>query len=223
MDTDPSRHETLAQRGSVITRLLRSTGNRVLRTRDLAGYYALPAKEARRLVESGVLAKVATGYYVLVPEERRGGSWRPAIEDVALGIGVADYGAERAALVGPSAARLLGALPRALAVAVLAVPVHRTLLDTAFGRVVFSTRDVTRLDLQRCTTELVAGYSATAEQTVLDLAATPRLGGVSDDQAAEARRALLGRCDLDLVAELARVQHRPAALARVQAEAAALA
>jgi hypothetical protein len=210
------------KRGGAISRLLAATGNRVLRTRDLVPFYSQPSKEAARLVRRGVLAKLAAGYYVVVPEHRRGQPWRPEVEDVALALGVADYGLQGSALIGPSAARLLGALPRALSVAVLAVTVHRSPLSTVYGWVVFSKRDISRLDLQRVTTELVVGYSATAEQSILDLAATPRLGGITEEQAAEARRALLWRCDLDIVADLARIQHRRAAFARIRAEAAAL-
>ena len=210
-----SRHQ------GFIPDILGLTGNRVIRTRDLRTFYSNPANEAGRLAQHGILLKLSNGYYVIVPEERRNGGWRPAIEDVALGIGVADYGAERAPLVGPSAARVLGALPRALSVGVLAAPVHRSPLKTTAGQVVFSFQKIERLDVQRTRTELVTGYASTAEQCVLDLAARPTLGGISPSLAAEARQALLRQCDLHLVASLAQSQHRRAALDLVLAEAAA--
>lgn len=210
----------MPHRRSILPRLMASTDSRVIRTQDLSAFYSNPAKEAARLTRQGVLLRLATGYFVIVPEERRGGIWRPAIEDVALALGVADYGESRAALVGPSAARVLGALPRALSVGVLAVPVHRSPLTTTVGKVVFTFRNIERLDLQKLTTDLAAGYTATAEQTVLDLAARPTLGGISDELAAEARMALLARCDLDLVTHLAHIQHRPRALSLLRIEAA---
>jgi hypothetical protein len=213
-------HQARERRGA-ITHLLALTGNRVLRTRDLARFYSNPAKEAARLTENGILVKLATGYFVVVPEDRRDGAWRPAIEDVALGMGVAGYGAEGTALVGPSAARLLGVLPRALSSAVLAVPVHRDPLATTAGKVIFTFQKTGRLDLQRATTELVTGYVTTAEQTLLDLATRPTLGGISLEQAAQARSALLPLCDPKRVRSLADAQHRRAALGVIGSEEAA--
>jgi hypothetical protein len=213
--------EDRSERRRAIPQLLALTGNRVLRTRDLAPFYSHPTKEAARLTTQGILLKLATGYYVVIPEDRRDGRWRPAIEDVALALGVADYGAEHSALVGPSAARVLGALPRALTKAVLAVPVHRSPLETVAGQIVFTFQKIERLDLQGARTELATGYTATAEQALLDLAARPSLGGISREQAAEARGALLARCDLAVVASLAHAQHRREALAVIRGEAAA--
>jgi hypothetical protein len=218
MTSQPLDHPS--ERRKPIPRLLALTGNRVLRTKDLAPFYSNPTQEAARLAAQGILLKLATGYYVVVPEDRRDGGWRPAVEDVALAIGVADYGPQHSALAGPSAARALGVLPRALSKAVLAVPVHRSPLKTVAGQIVFTFRNVERLDLQRASTELATGYTTTPEQTILDLAARPLLGGISPDQAAEARRALLPRCDLDRVASLAHVQHRKAALDLIRSEAA---
>src|SRR6266550_4124009 len=218
--TSASDHQVRKRRGAV-THLLALSGNRVLRTQDLAPFYSNPAKEAARLTEHGILVKLATGYFVIVPEDRRDGAWRPAIEDVALGMGVADYGVEHTALVGPSAARVLGVLPRALSNAVLAVPVHRAPLTTTAGKVIFTFQDTGRLDLQRTTTEMVTGYVTTPEQTLLDLATRPSLGGISLEQAAEARRALLSFSDLERVRSLARAQHRRAALGVIGSEQAA--
>lgn len=128
-----------------ISRHLGATGNRLIRTRDLADHYAQPSNETARLVRKGRLLKIANGYFLSVPEHRRDGTWSPAVEDLALALGVADYGAEESALIGPSAARVLGSIPRALSSALLAVPVHRRPLETRFGRIVFSARDAQRL------------------------------------------------------------------------------
>jgi hypothetical protein len=156
--------------------------------------------------QRGLVRRLARGYFAVVPEAERGHEWRAPIEAVALGIAVADYGAEDAALMGITAARILGAVPRALHAAVVAVPRQRPALVTVFGTVHFVKRAVDTLDTQRARTLFVTGYATTPEQTVLDLAARPTLGDVSDDTAEEAIRALWPRCDDARVADLARRQ-----------------
>ena len=193
---------------------LARTGNRVLRPGDFHHLYANPWEEFARLTGRGVLAKLAHGYYLLVPEEQRGGYWTPEVEGVALGIAVVDHGRDPVALMGPSAARLLGTIPRALATATVAVPRQRPAITTPAGRVQFVTRAVANLDTQRVTTDITTGWVTTPEQTVLDLADRPNLGGITPASAAEAVRALTGRCDQQLVARLARAQRKAAAWQR---------
>jgi hypothetical protein len=188
--------------------------NRVVRPRDHAGRFANPTKEFRRLQTSGVLDRLAHGYYVVVPEELRNGYWRPAIEDVGLGIAVVDYGRDAVALMGPAAARVLGAIPRALATAVVAIPRERPALVTTAGWVDFVTRAVERLDVQRTDTEITPGWVTTPEQTALDLADRPLLGGATPTTITEAIRTLGPRCDLELVARLAKQQRKRAAWRR---------
>jgi hypothetical protein len=93
---------------------------RVLRPRDAAGHYAHPRPEFARLTRSGALHRVATGYYAAVPDDQRDRPWQPELESVALGVAAADEGVESVALMGLSAARVHGAVPRALGVAVVA-------------------------------------------------------------------------------------------------------
>lgn len=192
--------------------------NRIVRPRDLIDVYRNAPAEFARMVERGVLAHVAHGYYAVVPERQRGRNWRPAIEGVALGIAVADYGRDQAALMGIAAARMLGAVPRALNTAVVAIAGQRPALETAFGRVHFVKRSVATLDLQRVETPLVDGYTTTAEQTVLDLAARPTLGGITDATVKETVRALWPRCNPDLVYDLARRQLKQQPWQRLKAE-----
>ena len=187
--------------------------NRVLRPRDAGDVYAHPRAELSRLVHSGAMRRVATGYYVLVPQEWIGDDrWRPDLDAAALGLAQTDYGADAVALVDVSAARHHGAIPRALAVSVVAVPKQRPTLDTAYGRVIFVNRDAGRLDLERVDTPLTSGWVTTVEQTLLDIAARPTQGGLAEADAAAAVRALGTRVDWDLVERLAREQHRPGAL-----------
>jgi predicted transcriptional regulator of viral defense system len=188
--------------------------NRVLKPGDFHETYTNPWEEFARLTRTGVLAKLAHGYYLLIPEEQRGEYWVPEVEGIALGIAVADYGRDLVALMGPTAARVLGAIPRALATATVAAPRQRPALVTTAGRVQFVTRAVERLDTQRVTTDITTGWITTPEQTVVDLADRPNLGGITPMTAEEAIRALAVRCDNQLVARLARAQRKAAAWQR---------
>ena len=180
--------------------------NRIVRPRDFGDIYRNAGADFARLADAGLLVRVAHGYYAIVPEGERGRRWRPPIEAIALGIAVADYGYDDAALMGITAARLLGVVPRSLNTAVVAVPRQRPVVETGFGRVHFVKRAIHTLQVQRAQTLLVDGYTTTPEQTVLDLTARPTLGGVTGDTAQEAVLALWPRCDRDVVRELAQRQ-----------------
>jgi hypothetical protein len=152
----------------------------------------------------------------LTPQGRLGDtSWRPDLNAAALGIAQADYGLDASALMGVSAARHHGAIPRALAVAVVAVPRQRPALNSEIGTVYYSRRDCGRLDLERVDTELGSGWITTIEQTALDLAARPDQASLPTAEIDQALRSLALRADPALLAELAAAQHRPAALRRV--------
>lgn len=151
---------------------------------------------------------------MLLPESARGREWKVPAEAVALGIAVADYGVDGAAVMSISAARLLGAIPRALASAVVAVPKQRPALDTTQGRIRFVRRRVGALDRVRVRTAVVQGWGTSQEQTVLDLADRPRLGDVAPLTVSEAITNLAPRCDWELIGRLAQEQRKTAALAR---------
>lgn len=194
--------------------------SRVLRPRDAAGVYVHPRPEFARLERAGALHRLATGYYVPVPDDQLGRDWRPELEAVAMGIAVADEGTESVALMGLSAARVHTAVPRGLAIAVVATgrhrpPLHLTDRDAV---VLFVRRNVIALDVQHHSSELGQGWVTTIEQTTLDLAARPTLGGLPD-QAHSAAHALLARCDQDLLDELATTQRRRASLSRLYSAA----
>ncbi|MBI3428720.1 MAG: type IV toxin-antitoxin system AbiEi family antitoxin domain-containing protein [Actinobacteria bacterium] len=199
-----------------MARTLASLRRGVLRPRDAAGLYTQPALQFRRLEQKGVLLKVAHGYYAHIPEASRGGPWRPEIEALALGVGQADYGVNGAVLMHLSAARVQGAIPRAIAVAVLAVPKQRPTLETTCGRIVFVKRDVARLKRIKVTTELATGWSTSNEQTTLDLARRPDLITGLSNVAQEAAGLLVARCNEERLAELVREQRMGAALVRVK-------
>lgn len=141
----------------------------------------------------------------------------PALEAAAAGIATADFGPASAILMGVSAARLHGAIPRAIGAAVVAVPSQRgaiTLIDRA-ATVRFVKRDTTRLDAERMSTELGPTLVTTPEQTILDLARRPDLGDAADEVEG-AVRILIARSDANLLEELAISQRARASLRRAR-------
>lgn len=187
----------------------------VLRPRDAGEIYAQPHAEFLRWEREGVLFKIAHGYYAHIPEASRGAHWRPDIEAIALGIGQADYGKNEVALMHLSAARLHGAIPRALAVAVLAVPKQRPAINTTRGRIIFVKREVDRLKRLRIETELATGWVTSIEQTALDLARRPGLIQGLSDVAMEAAVSLFARCKEEKLQAIVREQRMGAALDRL--------
>jgi predicted transcriptional regulator of viral defense system len=188
--------------------------NRVLKPGAFHDVYADPADEFARMARRNVLQRLAHGYYVVVPEERRDGHWQPELEAIALGIVVADYGRAVTALMGPTAARLHGAIPRALATATVAVPKNRHDLETTVGRIQFVKRDVGRIDVQRHDTTVTTGWITTTEQTVLDIADRPARGAIGPATAEEAIVTLDQRVERQHIAQLALAQRKEAAWQR---------
>lgn len=189
---------------------------RTFRPRDLAEVYAQPSEALHRLAGQGRVRRVAHGYYVAVPDDEND-LWWPAVEDVAAGVATAIFGERVPVLMHLTAARLHGAVPRALAVAVVAVPEQHEpvrLLGTRAGTVRFVRREVAQLDAVLRRLELGPALVTTPEQTVLDLARRPRLVGL-EGEAADAVRQLLPRCDRDRLQRLAAEQRMRATLARV--------
>jgi hypothetical protein len=79
----------------------------------------------------------------------------------------------------------------------------------------FVKRDMTRVDVETVSTELGRALVTSIEQTVLDLARRPALN-VAEDQIPDALRALLPRCEPEVLDELARRQRLRSALARAR-------
>lgn len=199
-----------------MARTLTSLRRGVLRPRDATEIYTQPALQFRRLEQDGILLKAAHGYYVLVPEASRGSGWRPEIEALALGIGQADYGINGAVLMHLSAARVQGAIPRAIAVAVLAVPKQRPALETTCGRIVFVKRDIGELNKVKIVTELATGWTTSVEQTALDLARRPNLIGGMSVAVSDAASSLFARSREKKLQEIVREQRMGAALDRLK-------
>lgn len=189
---------------------------RVLRPQDAADVYAHPRPEFARLQRTGVLHRLANGYYAVAPDDQDGREWLPELEGAAFGVAAADQGADKVALMGLSAARVHGAIPRALGVAVVATTAHRNNLKLTDrdANIVFVRRDVPRLDIQWHKTELGQAWVTTVEQTLLDLGARPELGDLQEE-AEGAIHALIPRADQAILHELATAQRRRATLDRI--------
>lgn len=187
---------------------------RTVRPQDLTETYARPHASTAQLVARGDLLRLARGYLVAVPDDARPG-WHPGTEAAALGIAVAIFGQASAVLMGISAARIHHAYPRALGSAVVAVPEqHRPIHLDSGGTVHFVARNTERLDAILERLETGSGLVTTPEQTALDLAKRPGLGG-QPQGASEALWTLARTVDLHRVLELAEVQHAPTAGRRV--------
>jgi predicted transcriptional regulator of viral defense system len=191
---------------------------KTIRPQDASHIYAHPRAQLVRLSERGLLHRVVDGYYIVVPQEMVGRHWTPSLEATAAGIASAIYGRNDVVVMGPSAARLHGAIPRALAIATIATPrQHREIqLSDRPAVVRFVKRDTKGLDAELVETPLGAALVTTPEQTVLDLSHRPRLGDVEVDVQA-AVTTLYTRCDQERLSMLARDQRRMASLRRAEA------
>lgn len=180
--------------------------------------YAHPRQQLFRLERAGLLHRVADGFYVLVPQERVGTSiWKPELEPTAAGIGTAAFGSGSVALMGLSAARLHGVIPRALAFAVVAVPRRRAeiALSDRVARIQFLPRNLDVLDLEMVQTELGPTLVTSREQTALDLAHRPQLGHAADE-AVKAIRLLMRDADPKLLERIAAASRMKSALRRAR-------
>lgn len=205
-------------RASGVPQKLAAFPMRTFRAAEAADAYAHPDPQLRRLEERGVLHRLAHGYYTVVPQEYVGTGWMPTLEAAAAGIAGARFRPQRAPLMGVSAARVHGAIPRALNAAIVASPAQHDpimLLDRS-ATVRFVKRDTAALDVESASTELGRALVTSIEQTVLDLARKPPIG-VAEGEIPEALRALLPRCDPEILHELAARQRLGAALLRVEA------
>jgi predicted transcriptional regulator of viral defense system len=187
------------------------------RAADLAAAYAYPKDELARLARTGAVTRLAHGVYTLTPLGARPG-WRPEPEVAAMAWATATYGDRVPVLMGLGAARLHGAIPRAIGVTVVALPVQHRPMKILGGRVVFVARDVDGIRARTEHTELGEMLVTTPEQTLVDLVARPRLGDMPVEAEAAARH-LAARVDRELVARLATEQRRAAPLAKFWATA----
>ena len=189
---------------------------RTVRPQDLQAVYSRPRPQLARLVNRGVVIRLATGYYMAPPDTAAPG-WTPGIETAGLAIAAAIFGADHAVLTGLSAARIHGAIPRALDVATVAVARQHRPVQFAFGGSLrFVKRPVDRLDarLERLD-ELGLGLVTTEEQTALDLVHQRPNQVLAPSDLRERVSVLLQRIDRERLAELATVQRRRPTLLKI--------
>lgn len=201
-----------------IARLAARAPLRTIRVADLAGVYAHPKKEIREFQRAGVLHRLAHGIYCAVPPEADPERWRPTLEAATAAVATALYGDRVPVLIGLTAARAHGSLPRAIGAGYVAVPAYRrpaTLADRD-ARVHFAERDVAVLDAVLVQTDLGPALATTPEQTVLDLARNDPRG--DDVDARQATDVLRPQCDPAALAEIAGRQRMRATLRRVMAD-----
>jgi predicted transcriptional regulator of viral defense system len=206
------RKHSAAVPASLVARPLRT-----FRTGQANDTYAHPGPEIARLHEHGLLHRLADGYYVVVPQDMLGRRWIPELEAAAAGIATAIHSDDDIVVMGMSAARLHGVIPRALATAIVAVPrQHRPIALTDRPAIVrFVRRNTSGLDAERIRTELGPTLVTTPEQTVLDLAHRPTLGDNEADVPA-AVAALYARSEKKRLHALAAEQRRLASLHRAE-------
>lgn len=169
-----------------------------------------------RLVDSGVLHQLAAGYYAVVPSDKIGESWQPDLESASWGIAAAEDGPRSVALMGLSAAQAHGAFTDSPGAGVVATTRNRPSLrfTDRDATVSFVRRDPRRLKIERHTSALGAGWVTTIEQTLLDLAAYPQLGG-RPELAEDGITALIDKADPHILYSLASAQRRLGALDRI--------
>ena len=182
------------------------------RPADFGDQFANPSQELTRLAETGAVVRLAHGVYLLAPLGARPG-WLPELEVAAMAWATATYGDRVPVLMGLGAARFHHAIPRAIGVTVVALPVQHRPLAMVGGRVVFVARDVEAVQARTETTPLGDMLVTSVEQTLVDLVARPGLAGLPDEAMAAARH-LAQRADLDLARQLAARQRRKSPLDR---------
>ncbi|MDR2565558.1 MAG: type IV toxin-antitoxin system AbiEi family antitoxin [Bifidobacteriaceae bacterium] len=162
----------------------------------LRGIYVNPEKELVRLHARGLVVRIAHGTYVAKPDTvGLHTAWKPTLEEAAMAYATAAYGDRVPVLAGIGAARHWGAIPRAIGASVIAVPEqHRPVTLATGGRIVFTVRDAAKIRAVLVEGGLGVMRVATVEQTMVDLALRPDLGGMSAEARAAAV-ALLPRVD----------------------------
>ena len=189
----------------------------ILRQRDFDG--SAVDDDFKRFEANGVILRIARGAYVLVPEPHReqNVAWRPTIESVALGLAAAASGPEQVALVGPSAARAHGVLPRAISIATVSYPSTRPRdVSTVCGTVRMYRRSIDQMDVVRLDNDLVQGQVTSIEMTMLDLVSKAPRWPIGKADRTQAIRLLAARADWDLTAEIASHYRKKTSLASLK-------
>lgn len=197
-----------------VLRAVAQAPSRTVRPSDLAPFYTNPRAAAQDLERRGRLHRLAHGYYCAVPLESDPATWRPSLEAAAAAVARTPTGTDEPVLMGLSAARAHGALPRALGTAWVAVTGARRPLRLADrdAEVRFVRRAVGALDAERVVLDLGTVLVTTPEQTLLDLTRSTDRHPEVDDVV----RALWPRADQDALDDLARRTRSVSTLERLR-------
>ena len=193
----------MSQRLGRLPREITGAPLRTVRPMMLRGFYANPEKELARMARNCVMVRLGHGTYMAKPDNVSPNEvWKPPFEEAAMGYATAAYGERIPILAGLGAARWYHAIPRAIAVTVIAVPTrHNSVTLATGGRVVFIVRRVDQLDAVVVRGGVGRMLVTTLEQTLIDLVRNPELGGLRSE-AEPAIDALADRVDSDQLSRL---------------------
>lgn len=178
-----------------LLRVIERAPLRTIRFADVEGLRPNVWRILNRLVDQGAVVRLAHGIYTAPPGGRDGRTWVPGLETAGLAIASARHGARAVALMGVSAARHWGAIPRAIASATVAVSGGaRRPVEIVGGTVYFIERDINRLDVIVDELELGSALVTTPAQTLYDLLMRPDRAG-QRDAALEGARNLAAQVD----------------------------
>ena len=172
-----------------VLRMIERAPLRTIRPQDLDKRLTHPRRTINRLVDAGAVVRLAQGVYTAPPDGRDARTWRPTLEAAGLAVATARFGNRNAILMGLGAARHWTAIPRAIAVTTVAVPMAGrppVQLDIG-GEVHLIPRDLNRLDAVLERTELGQALVTTPAQTLYDLIMKPAQGGMPDEATAAVR------------------------------------
>ncbi|MEU1972847.1 type IV toxin-antitoxin system AbiEi family antitoxin domain-containing protein [Microbacterium sp. NPDC019599] len=177
-----------------VLRMVERAPLRTIRPQDLEERFTHPRRTINRLVKIGALLRLARGVYTAPPDGKDSRTWRPSLEAAGIAVATARFGNRNAILMGLGAARHWMAIPRAIGVTTVAVPVAGrppVRLDYR-GEVHLIPRTLDRLDATLERTELGQALVTTPAQTMYDLIMRPAQGGMRGE-AADAVRHLRSR------------------------------
>lgn len=178
-----------------LLRVIEGAPLRTVRFADVEGLRPNAWRTLSSLVERGAVVRLAHGIYTAPPGGRDGRAWVPGLEAASLAVASARHGARAVALMGVSAARHWGAIPRAIASATVAVfEGARRPVEVVGGTVYFIERDINRLDVIVDALELGTALVTTPAQTLYDLLMRPGRAG-QRDAALEGARNLAAQVD----------------------------
>ncbi len=152
---------------------------RTTRWQDIDDVEVNAARKLKRLEEMGAVTRIAHGVYTVPPNGADGRRWKAPLEAAALALATVRFGDRQAVLMGPSAARHWGTIPRALGAAQVAVSgaTGRPMRLRDGTTVTFVVRDLARLDAVVERTALGDALITTPAQTLYDLLTRGRHNG----------------------------------------------